>query len=84
MGIPGGSEGKASACNLGDLGSIPGSGRSSGEVNSNALLPGKSHGNPMDRKAWWATVHGVAESRTRLSNFTLTFSNREWFRFTLA
>ena len=29
--------------------------------------------NPMDRGAWWATVHGIAKSRTRLSDFTLTF-----------
>ena len=55
-----------------DLGSIPGSGR----------FPGGGHGNPLqyscletprDRGAWWATVHGVAQSRTRLSEFTLTF-----------
>ena len=46
MGFPGGSEGKASACNAGDRGSIPESGRSPGEGNGNPLqyLPGKSHG----------------------------------------
>ena len=46
-GFPGGSAGKASACNVGDLGSIPGSGRSPGEGNGNpsvVLLPGKFHG----------------------------------------
>ena len=32
--------------------------------------------NPMDRGAWWATVHGVAKSRTQLSDFTFTFHSR--------
>ena len=45
LGFPGGSEVKASACNAGDLGSIPGSGSSPGEGNGNPLLlPGKAHG----------------------------------------
>ena len=61
MGFPGGSEVKASACNVGDLGSIPGSGRSPGEGNGNPLQYSCLE-NPMDRGAWWATVHGVAES----------------------
>ena len=52
---------KESACNAGDTGSIPGSGRSPGEGNSNPLQD-SCLGNPMDRGAWWATVHGVAES----------------------
>ena len=45
-GFPGGSDGKASACNAGDPGSIPGLGRSPGEANGNPLqfLPGESHG----------------------------------------
>ena len=68
-GFPGGSEGKASACNVGDLGSIPGSGRSPGEGNGNPLQYSCLE-NPMDGGAWWATVHGVAKSRTRLSDFT--------------
>ena len=34
--------------------------------------------NPMDRRAWWAAVHGVAKSRTRLSNFTFTHWRRKW------
>ena len=67
-----GSEVKASACNVGDLGSIPGSGRSPGEGNGNPLWYSCLE-NPMDRGAWWATVHGVAKSRTGLSNFTFTF-----------
>ena len=62
-GFPGGSDGKETTCNVGDLCSIPGVGRS----------PGGGHGyplqyscleNPMNRGAWQATVHGVAESRT--------------------
>ena len=59
----GGSEVKASACNAGDLGLIPGSGRPPGEGNGNPL-PYSCLENPMDRGAWWATVHGVAESDT--------------------
>ena len=62
-----------SACNVGDLDSIPGLGRSPGEGNGN-LLQYSCLDNPMDRGAWWATVHGVAKSRTRLSNFTFTFT----------
>ena len=57
MGFPGGAEVKASACNLGDLGSIPGSGRSPGEGNGNPLQYSCLE-NPMDGGAWWATVHG--------------------------
>ena len=67
--FPGGSEVKVSACNAGDLGSIPGSGRSPGEGNGNPLQYSCLE-NPMDRGAWWAIVHGVAKSWTRLSNFT--------------
>ena len=72
LGFPGGSEVKASACNAEDLGSVPGSGRYPGEGNSNPLQYSCLE-NPMDRGAWWATVHGVAKSRTRLSDLTLTF-----------
>ena len=67
--FPGGSEVKASACNLGDLGSIPGSGRSPGEGNGNPLQYSCLE-NPMDRGAWWATVHGVTKSWTQLSDLT--------------
>ena len=63
MGFPGGSEGKASACNAGDLGSIPGSERSPGEGNGNPLQYFCLE-NSMDGGAWWATVRGVAESDT--------------------
>ena len=55
-GFPGGAEVKVSACNVGDLGSIPGSGRSPGEGNGNPLQYSRLE-NPMDRGAWWATVH---------------------------
>ena len=71
-GFPGASEVKVSACNAGDLGSIPGWGRSPGEVNGNPLQYSCLE-NPMDEGAWWATVHWVAKSRTRLSDFTFTF-----------
>ena len=58
MGFPDSSVGKDSACNAGDLGLIPGLGRSSGEGNG-YLLQYSCLGNPTDREAWWATVHRV-------------------------
>ena len=64
-----GLDSKESACNAGDPGSIPGSGRSPGEGNGNPLQYSCLE-NPMDRGAWWVTVYGVAKSRTRLSDFT--------------
>ena len=66
MGFPGGSDSKESACSAGDLGSIPGLGRSP-----------KGNGNPleytclenlMDRGAWWAAVHGIAKSWAQLND----------------
>ena len=69
LGFPGGSEGKAPAHNAGDPGSIPGSGSSPGEGNGNPLQYSCLE-NPMDGRTWWATVHGVAKSRTRLSELT--------------
>ena len=57
----------ASAGDAGDTGSIPGSGRSPGGVNSNPLQY-SFLGNPMDRGAWWATVHGVTKSQKRLND----------------
>ena len=64
-----GSDGKESAYNAGDLGSIPWSGGSSGERNGNPLHYSCLE-NPVDRGAWWATVHGVAKSWTQLSDYT--------------
>ena len=63
IGFPGGSAVKATACNAGNLGLIPGSGRYPGEGNGN-LLQYSCMGNPMDRGAWKAMVYGVANSRT--------------------
>ena len=60
--FPGGSDGKASACNAGDLASVPRLGRSRGEGNGNPLQY-SCLGNSMDRGAWQATVHGVTKSR---------------------
>ena len=64
---------KVSAYYVGDPGSIPGSGRSPGEGNGNPFQYSCLE-NPMDRGAWQATVHGVAKSWTRLSDFTFTFT----------
>ena len=72
-GFPGGSEVKASASNAGDMGLIPGSGRSPGEGNGNPLQYSCLE-NPIDGGAWWATVHGVTKSWTRLSDLTFTFT----------
>ena len=63
MGFSGGSEGKKSACNAGDLGSVPGLGGSPGGGHGN-LFQYPCLENPMDRGAWQATVHGVAKSWT--------------------
>ena len=61
MGFPGGSVGKESACNVGDLGLIPGSERSPGEGNCN-LAQYSCLGNSMNRGDWQAIVRGVAAS----------------------
>ena len=66
------SDGKESACNAGDPGLIPGSGRFPGEGNGKQLHYSYLE-NSMDRGAWWAAVRGAARSRTRLSDFTFTF-----------
>ena len=67
---------KASACNAGDLGSIPGSGRSPGEGNGNPLQYSCLE-NPMDGGVSWATVHGVAKSQTQLSNCHVVMSEQQ-------
>ena len=64
MGFPGGSDGKESACNAGDLGLIPGLGRCPGGVHGNPLQYSCLE-NPMDREVWRATVHEVAKSQTQ-------------------
>ena len=63
MGFPGGSDDKESAFNVGDLGSIPGLGRSPGGRHGNPFQYSCME-NPMDRGAWQATVHRVTKSRT--------------------
>ena len=62
-GSPYSSVGKESVCNAGDLGLIPGSGRSPGEGNGNPLQYSCLE-NPMNRRAWQAIVHGVTKSWT--------------------
>ena len=69
VGLPAGSDGKASACSAGDSGSIPRLERSPGEGNGTPLQYSFLE-NSMDGGALWATVHGVAKSWTRLSDFT--------------
>ena len=65
VGFPGDADSKESACNPGNLGSSPGSGRYPGEENGN-LLQYSCLYNSMDGGAWWATVHGVAYGQTQL------------------
>ena len=60
-GLPWWLNGKESACNAGDMSSIPGLGRSPGEGNRNPIQY-SCLGSPMDRGAWWATVHRVEKS----------------------
>ena len=67
MGFPGGSDSKEFTCKAGDLGFIPRLRRSLGVGYGNSLQYSCLE-NPMDRGAWWAIVHGVAKSRTQLSN----------------
>jgi len=62
-GLPRGLSGKESACLAGDMGLFSGLGRSSGEGNGNPFQY-SCLGNPMDREAWWATVHEIAKSQT--------------------
>ena len=65
QGFPGGSAVRNPPANAGDVGSIPGQGRSPGEGNGNPLQYSYL-GNPMDRGEWWVTVQGIAKSQTRL------------------
>ena len=67
QGFAGGSDGKESACNAEDPGSIPELARPPGERNGNPLQYSYL-GNPMDRGDWWTTVHGVTNSHAWLSD----------------
>ena len=72
-GLPQCFSGKEFACNAGDTGSILELGRFLGGGHGNPLQYSCLE-NPIDRGAWWPTVHGVAKSWTRLSDFTFTFT----------
>ena len=72
------SVGKEFACNTGDLGSIPGLGRFPWRSNGNPLQY-LCLQNPMDRGAWWATVHGVEKCWTQLSNKTTQLNSKRIF-----
>ena len=76
MGFPGGSDGRESACNVGDPGSIPRLGRSPGKGNDYPLQYSCLE-KPMDGGAWQVTVHGVAKSWIRLSDFTSLQTQRK-------
>ena len=67
MGFPGASAGEESACSAGDPDLIPGLGRSPGVGNGNPLQYACLE-NSMDRGAWWPSAHGIAKSRTELSD----------------
>ena len=75
MGFPGGSNGKESACNAGNLGLIPRLGRTPGEWNGYPLQYSCLEYS-MDRGAWQATVQGVEKSQTQLNNFHFTSFHR--------
>ena len=79
MGFPGGSDGKESACNAGDLGSVPQFGRSPGEGNGYPLQYSGLE-NSMYRGAWKAIVPGVAKSWTQLRNQTNVDSRKRKFK----
>ena len=83
MGFPGGSNGKQSACNAGDPGSIPGLGKSPGEGQGNPFHYSCLE-NSMDRGAWQATVHGVTKSRTRLKQLSTFVSIKLYYITTLS
>ena len=80
MGFPGGSVGKESACNVGDLGSIPGLRGSPGGGSDNPLQY-SCWRIPMDRGAWWATVHRVvkeSDTTKRLSTYRYRYLIRTY------
>ena len=69
LGLPWWLSSKESVCSAGDPGSLPGLGRSPGKGNDNPLQYPCLE-NPMDRGAWWAIVHGVSQSQTRLKRLS--------------
>ena len=77
LGFPGGASGKAPTCqcrlDIREAGSIPGSGRSPGGGHGNPLQYACLE-NPMDRGAWWVTVHSVAQSQTRQKRLSMQTS----------
>ena len=76
MGFQSGSVVKNPSANAGDVGLIPGSGRSPGRENGNPLQI-LAWENSMDRGAWWAIVHGVTKRQTQLNTNTHTYTQRE-------
>ena len=84
MGFPGGSDSKETSCNAGDLGSIPGSGRSPGERNG-SLLQYSGLENSVDRGTWWATVHRVGRKKSDttewLTHTSLCIICMSWFQY---
>ena len=75
LAFPGGAAVKNALANAGnarDVGSVPGLERFPGRQNGNPLQCA-CLGNPMDRGAWWATVHGIAKSQTQLSTLALEY-----------
>jgi len=76
LGFPGGSDGKETACSVGEQGLFPGSGGFPGEGNGNPFQYSCLE-YPMDRGAWQATVPRVTKSQTQLSDFTFTFMGQE-------
>ena len=80
MGFPGGTSGKNPPANSGDIreaGSVPGLRRSPGGRHGNTVQYSCLE-NPVDREVWWATIHGVAKSWTRLSTQKQQHIPREW------
>ena len=76
-GLPRWLSGRESACNAGDMGSIPGLGRSPGEGNGNQY---SCLGNPMDRGVWWATIHRVKTAGYDLATKTITLNGFNTFQ----
>ena len=76
MGFSGGSDSNASACKAGDLASIPGLGRSTGEGHGNSFQNSCLE-NSVDKGAWRAIMHGVANSQTERLTYTHTHTHTE-------